>query len=101
MSNNNNIEEVLDEVVENIDYDNGFPEFMANIEESVKNMVKESSNAPKDAWEAFSAFKSAVDWNENFIKCLISFHVILLLLTLIFRKNVNIQVYIYIYNCKY
>lgn len=92
MSATENIEEVLDEIVDNLEYDTGFPEFMANIEDSVKNMVKESANAPKDAWESFAAFKSAVDWNESFIKYLISFHIVLLLLTLIFRKNVNIQV---------
>lgn len=37
------------------------------------------------------AFTSAIDWNEDWIRYLLAFHVILLVLTILFRKNVNFQ----------
>ncbi len=75
--------------------DNSFGEFMSGIEEQVLQMVKESAKAPQTAWEQWSAFSSAVNWNEAWIRCLLAFHVFILLTVLVTRKNVDAQTFLF------
>ena len=68
-----------------------FNEFMGGIEQQLKTMMMESAKAPKTAWEHWSAFSAAVDWNETWIRILLSFHVFVWLFVLVTRKNVDCQ----------
>uniref|UniRef100_A0ACD5WWT3 Uncharacterized protein n=1 Tax=Avena sativa TaxID=4498 RepID=A0ACD5WWT3_AVESA len=43
------------------------------------------------AVDSFIGFFHAIDWKEPWVICMISFHVILLLVTIISRRNINFQ----------
>jgi len=43
------------------------------------------------AYQNFLGFFHAIDWNESWLRCLIVFHITLLLLVIISRKKVNFQ----------
>ena len=76
-----------------------FGEFMSSIEASMFNMMKETAKAPQDAYEHWQAFSSAVDWSETWIRILLSFHLILLTIVVLTRKNVNIQCALFLIIC--
>ncbi len=66
-------------------------ELIHSIEDTVKNLMKESYKAPKDLYEHWQAFSSAVNWNEDFLKYLLAFHLTLFLFVAISRRNTDIQ----------
>lgn len=76
-----------------------FADFMSSIEESVMRMVRESSKAPENLREHWAAFSSAVDWQENWIRGLLAFHVVLLTLVVLTRKDANLQTMIFVMTC--
>lgn len=76
---------------ESSDSGGDFGDFMKSIEESMVHMMKESANAPQTAMEHWNAFSSAVDWSENWIRSLLVFHVVLLLIVVATRKNLDLQ----------
>lgn len=61
----------------------------------VSDMVEKLSSALRSgfcpAYENFIGFFHAIDWKEPWLIGLISFHAMLLLITIISRKNVNFQ----------
>lgn len=71
--------------------DGTFSDFMEGIENQIGRMIKESATMPKDAWEQWEAFSTAINWKEPFIRCLLCFHVVLFVFMLLTRKNVEIQ----------
>ncbi|XP_010256327.1 PREDICTED: transmembrane protein 18 [Nelumbo nucifera] len=48
------------------------------------------------AYENFMGFFHAIDWKEPWLICLISFHIFLLLITFVTRKNVNFQMCLFL-----
>ena len=117
----------MDEVTHE-EYQENFAEFMDDIQNHVKKLAAESSRAPQDAYEAFqgktngwvslacllrwsfldsllftlylcSAFSSAVDWTENWLRGLLCFHVILFVIVVLTRKNTTIQSMLFLYIC--
>jgi len=92
-----------------------FADFMAGIEQTLLESVKQSSKAPEDFWENmqgvfvlystyfyskfvyyYVAFSAAINWNEYWIRGLLSFHVICLLIILLTRKCFEIQMFMFI-----
>jgi hypothetical protein len=69
----------------------GFGDFMESIQDEMTDLMKKTNKAPKDAMEQWNSFSSAIDWTESWIRLLMGFHVILFLVFLIFRKNVDVQ----------
>mmetsp|Transcript_2446 Transcript_2446/g.4453 ORF Transcript_2446/g.4453 Transcript_2446/m.4453 type:complete len:192 (+) Transcript_2446:73-648(+) len=80
-------------------YEENFADFMTDIQNHVKQLAAESSRAPQDAYEAFQAFSSAVDWSESWLRGLLCFHAILFLIVLFTRKNTAIQSILFLYIC--
>ena len=79
--------------------DASFGDFMGGIEEHVLNLIKETNKAPKDAWEAWTAFAAAIKWSEPWIIGLVCFHITCLLLTIVFRKRSNVQGVLFLVLC--
>ena len=61
--------------------------------------MKETSKAPQDLKEHFLAFTSAINWKEPFIRCLIAFHIIIFIIMIVTRKNIDIQFIIFMVLC--
>jgi hypothetical protein len=76
-----------------------FGDFMSSIEQSMLNMMKETAKAPETAMEHWQAFSAAVDWTETWIRCLLSFHLVLLTIVVLTRKNVNAQTVLFLFIC--
>ena len=76
-----------------------FGDFMGDIEQQVLNLIKETNQAPKDAWEAWTAFAAAIKWSEPWIIGLVCFHIVCLLLTIVFRKRSNVQGVLFLVLC--
>jgi pantothenate kinase len=76
-----------------------FGDFMTSIEQSMLSMMKETAKAPETAMEHWQAFSAAVDWSETWIRCLLSFHLVLLTIVLLTRKNVNAQTVLFLLIC--
>lgn len=79
--------------------DGSFGEFMQSIEESVVKMMRETTKAPKDMWEHFQAFKTAINWKEPLIIGLLSFHLFFFILVITTRKNVDFQTWLFLVIC--
>ena len=77
----------------------GFDEFLSSIEESMLNMMKQSSRIPKDMKEQWEAFSSAINWEEKLIRYLLVFHAVLFIFAFLSRKNVNLQCFIFFLIC--
>ena len=54
--------------------------------------TKETKNLPKNLYEDYEAFTSAVNWNQNWIKAIIAFHVLNYVLFIATRNNISVQV---------
>ena len=68
-----------------------FADFATEIENHYKNLIAKTSAAPKDFYEHWQAFVSAVNWSERWLQGLIALELLLLLIVLIFRNDANIQ----------
>lgn len=68
-----------------------FEDFMRSIEVSMTNLVKETSKIPQDFQENLEAFTAAINWKDGIIRFLLVLHVLILLLTILTRKNLTIQ----------
>jgi hypothetical protein len=89
--------EKIEEIIENVEGSDGtFSEFMEGITTQLHQLVKESSIAPQTAWEHWSSFSAAVNWNETWIRGLIAFHIFMLLAVIITRKNSDVQSVLFI-----
>ncbi|XP_042510037.1 transmembrane protein 18 [Macadamia integrifolia] len=48
------------------------------------------------AYENFMGFFHAIDWKEPWLICLMSFHIVLLLMVFLSRRNVNFQMFLFL-----
>jgi hypothetical protein len=84
---------------ENEDSSVGIGDIMNDITSQIKNMMKETSKAPADLKEHYEAFVAAINWKETFIRCIIISHIILFILMILTRKNVDIQCMLFLSIC--
>lgn len=84
---------------QNAEESGDFGDFMASIEQSMLHLIKETAQAPSTAWEHWQAFSSAVDWSETWIRCLLSFHLVLFTLVLLTRKSEIAQIALFMVVC--
>lgn len=84
---------IPEEVVEGAET---FEDFYHAIESQMMDYVKKSYKVPETSWEQFQAFLAAVNWNEKLIVGLICFHVTLLLIFILFRRNLDVQMVLFL-----
>ena len=68
---------------------------MGDIEKQLTHLMKESAKAPSTLYDHIHAFTSAIDWSETWIRSMLAFHIVFLVLALYFRKNLEIQAFIF------
>jgi diacylglycerol kinase len=91
----------LDDLAVNIT-DSGyesFGDFMAEIEQSMKNIMQKSYKVPTDFSENWQAFITAIDWNDKLFTYLLVFHLSLAIIVLATRKHINFQGFLFILLC--
>jgi len=76
-----------------------FNDMMAGLTAELSHMVKESYKAPETFREHFAAFRAAVDWSEQWIQGLMAFHVVIFIMFLILRNNVDFQTALFLLIC--
>ncbi|XP_051149773.1 uncharacterized protein LOC127264336 [Andrographis paniculata] len=64
---------------------------MDQMADLVETLSAEFRSGLKPAYENFMGFFHAIDWKEPWLICLVSFHILLLLIVILSRKNVNFQ----------
>ncbi|KAL2497300.1 hypothetical protein Adt_22850 [Abeliophyllum distichum] len=69
---------------------------MDQVADLVGNLTAQMRSGLNPAYENFMGFFHAIDWKEPWLICLLSFHVALLLLTLVSRKNINFQMCLFL-----
>jgi hypothetical protein len=84
---------------ENAEQQGDFGDFMANVEESMKHLMRETAKAPETALEHWQAFSSAVDWSETWIRGLVAFHLVLFALVILTRKSETAQTVLFSVVC--
>lgn len=85
---------IPDEVIEDAET---FEDFFQAIETQMMNTMKKSYVVPETSWEQLQAFVAAVNWNEKLIVGLICMHIMLLLIFIFFRRNMDIQVVLFLF----
>lgn len=76
-----------------------FNDFASQISADLTKLVKESYKAPATFMEHMAAFKAAVDWSEPWIKGLMVFHLVMLLVFLRLKNNEDAQTGIFMVLC--
>uniref|UniRef100_A0A1D1XH68 Transmembrane protein 18 n=1 Tax=Anthurium amnicola TaxID=1678845 RepID=A0A1D1XH68_9ARAE len=61
------------------------------VSDLVEKLSSELRSGFRPAYDNFVGFFHAIDWKEPWLICLISFHAMLFLITIVSRKNVNFQ----------
>jgi transmembrane protein 18 len=87
-----------------------FAELLEEAQSHIDYLIKETYVAPKNAMEHWAggvhfivpsltppAFSSAIDWTETWIRGLLCFHVLLFLIVIISRKNVDLQTFFFFF----
>ncbi|KAL2241792.1 transmembrane protein 18 [Sesamum indicum] len=69
---------------------------MDQMADLVEKLTGELRSGLKPAYENFMGFFHAIDWKEPWLICLISFHVVLLLVAFMSRKNINFQMCLFL-----
>ncbi|CAI9754326.1 unnamed protein product [Fraxinus pennsylvanica] len=69
---------------------------MDQMADLVEKLTAELRSGLNPAYENLMGFFHAIDWKEPWLICLLSFHVALLLLTLVSRKNINFQMCLFL-----
>ena len=96
-----NIFENTTEVELGEEYLDGVEDMFGDIKQQVYDMMKENpgNQVPQNIWDMWAAFRSAVDWSEGWIQGLLAFHVMLLMLVIVFRNNENVQTGLFVCIC--
>lgn len=77
-----NIEaDVMDDWEEELENNMNAESPLKGIADGVLSDIFKDQIGPQNAWENIDAFRTAISWNEPFIIALISFHVLLLIIT--------------------
>ncbi|KAK6115537.1 hypothetical protein DH2020_007806 [Rehmannia glutinosa] len=69
---------------------------MDQMADLVEKLTAELRSGLNPAYENFMGFFHAIDWKEPWLICLISFHVSLLLVAFLSRKNINFQMCLFL-----
>lgn len=94
------MEEIANEIeIDGVDEGGDFGDFMKGIEESMLRMMKESAKAPETALQHWQAFVAAIDWTETWIRALLTFHVVLLMVAFLTRNSINAQTALFLSIC--
>ncbi|XP_059452932.1 uncharacterized protein LOC132183598 [Corylus avellana] len=71
-------------------------EHMEQMADLVQKFSAELRSGLRPALDNFLGFFHAIDWKEPWLACLMGFHIVLLLLTILSRKNVNFQMFLFL-----
>ncbi|CAH9076431.1 unnamed protein product [Cuscuta europaea] len=71
---------------------------MDQMADLVEKFSAELRSGLKPAYENFIGFFHAIDWTEHWLVGLLSFHAVLLLLTVFSRKNINFQMFLFLFS---
>jgi len=82
------------DVVDEEAYGEAFSGFAQDLEAHFTDMMKQGSRAPQDAYEHMQAFTAAIDWSERWIQGILTFHCVLFLVAMVWRKNIDVQMVI-------
>mmetsp|Transcript_10462 Transcript_10462/g.13569 ORF Transcript_10462/g.13569 Transcript_10462/m.13569 type:complete len:172 (-) Transcript_10462:163-678(-) len=74
-------------------------DIVENIKDEIFQIQRESGAGPQTFLENWQAFIAAVDWNERWIQAILGFHVVLFVMTVLFRKKQGVQVCIFFLIC--
>lgn len=80
-------------------YEEAFGGFYEGLESHFTELMKQSQRAPKDGYEHLQAFLAAVNWTEPWLRILLGFHVLLFLIALIWRRDVDVQMAVLVVIC--
>ncbi|XP_058091127.1 uncharacterized protein LOC131237408 [Magnolia sinica] len=69
---------------------------MDQMADLIEKFTAELRTGFQPAYENFIGFFHAINWKEPWLICLISFHVTLLLTTIISRRNINFQMFLFL-----
>ncbi|KAB1220681.1 Transmembrane protein 18 [Morella rubra] len=69
---------------------------MEQMADLVQKLSAELRSGLRPAYDNFIGFFHAIDWREPWLMCLLGFHVVLLLLTIFSRKNINFQMCLFL-----
>ncbi|KAE8100294.1 hypothetical protein FH972_018205 [Carpinus fangiana] len=78
------------------DLKSAMEEHMEQMADLVQKFSAELRSGLRPALDNFLGFFHAIDWKEPWLACLMGFHVVLLLLTILSRKNVNFQMFLFL-----
>jgi hypothetical protein len=91
------IQNAVDDALESADESQS--SFFQAVEENLRKIMEETSRAPKDLMEHWSAFTSAINWRESLIVGILVFHAVMLVLVLTTRKSFGFQVFVFLFAC--
>ncbi|KAL0015836.1 hypothetical protein SO802_002905 [Lithocarpus litseifolius] len=78
------------------DLKSAMEEHMEQMADLVQKFSAELRTGLRPAYDNFIGFFHAIDWKEPWLMGLMGFHVVLLLLTIFSRKNVNFQMCLFL-----
>ncbi|KAK7859636.1 uncharacterized protein LOC112017370 [Quercus suber] len=78
------------------DLKSAMEEHMEQMADLVQKFSAELRTGLRPAYDNFVGFFHAIDWKEPWLMGLMGFHVVLLLLTIFSRKNVNFQMCLFL-----
>lgn len=98
------------------EHEGHFAELLQEAQSHIDHLIKETYVAPQNAMEHWAgkgwlapststlisfisnslAFSSAIDWTETWIQCLLYSHLLLFLLVILSRKNINLQTVLFL-----
>ncbi|KAK2436669.1 transmembrane protein [Trifolium repens] len=62
----------------------------------VQKISSELRSNLRPAYDNFLGFFHAIDWKESWLLGLLTFHIVLLLVTIISRRNTNFQMFLFL-----
>ncbi|KAF5749316.1 Transmembrane protein 18 [Tripterygium wilfordii] len=71
-------------------------EHMNQMADLVDKLSVELRSGLRPAYENFIGFFHAIDWKEPWLMSLLGFHLVLLIVTIISRKNTNFQMFLFL-----
>ncbi|KAF8404210.1 hypothetical protein HHK36_009093 [Tetracentron sinense] len=75
-------------------------EHMDQMTDLIERFTAELRTGFQPAYENFLGFFHAIDWKEPWLVCLLLFHIALLLIIIISRKNINFQMCLFLLSCR-
>eukprot|EP00968_Pinguiococcus_pyrenoidosus_P003099 scaffold183_cov249-Pinguiococcus_pyrenoidosus.AAC.22 len=76
-----------------------FQDAFAGVSETIENLIRNNTVAPQTFAEHVEAFLTAIDFEEPFIRALLSVHIVLLVTLWLLRKSHTAQTALFIVIC--